>query len=246
MNTKEVVKNNRNLFSVTSLSNEAEILRPYATQYISKNKMSFIQLHPMYCNFDGYSEEVFNNFGFTPLYIEIAQRRVHEDYLKKIEIFPGVNCLIGECITLQRIEHNCTEVSHTMKDMFNAITEFHAVMGKMLAIFKHKDGSTTVAFKTPMFIRKFILSAPNLSGGEDIYHFIKTNKMKDGTQVKREVKTLLTHVNELPINDIFSKEKYTDLKNRIMLATSNITVDRICTIKFEETVPRNLGHCGLE
>jgi len=238
-----IVETQRNLFSTTSLNLNFNFLKNFATNIIDERHMSFIQLHPMFCAFDGYSEEDFKEYGFTPLYIEIPQRQVKEVYNDKKFNPYGIRGLGGRYITLQRIEHYCFMVNYTIKDMFINIIEDPF----FTALFKDgRSNSISKCFKSPLYIRKIILSAPNLQGGYDIYHWFKTNRMKDATKKKREVKTILTHVNGISISKIFNDIKHKALKDRIIQTTSGISIDRTCKMQFDNVHIDQEASCGLE
>lgn len=241
MNTriKQEILNNTSLIDTTCIVSTMENLSKYATSISQNGKsLELIQLHKGYCNFDGWSEDILKKYGFELLYAEIPQRRINEPYdhgrtYRDPEC--GLMLKTGNVYTFPDQAHDKTSCKLTLKDKFDKMLKNPAFRPILYPDPVKKNGELQygcpTGFRSPLILRKLIMMYKYEDDKFDVYHWHKTGSMKDSTNKKREVKTILTHVNCIPIGEIFSMDKHKNLMQRVAKYSARITTFGHCNVK---------------
>lgn len=248
---KQEILKNTSLIKTTCVKGNIEELSKYATSTSADGQsLELIQLHRGYCSFDGWSEDTLLKYGFELLYAEIPQRRTNEPYdhsKKYIDPVCGITLKTGNVYTFPDHAHDKSSCKCTLKDKFEQLLKDSNFRPILCPEPEKKNGEKQsgcpTGFRSPLIIRKLIMAYEYDKGNFDIYHWHKTGSMESSANKDNEVKTILTHVNCIPVKDIFTLEKHTQLMKRVSKYSARITTFGHCNIKDAEPKIRNRVRC---
>lgn len=233
---KKAVAENRHLMKISSIPSKVEAVKPFSKTKAKGSALELIQLHKMYCSLDGWDNSCLVPLGFKLLFVQIPQRSAQENHHKKVCLKKyGNTYRIGLKATLAKANLDFTLNNYTLAEYFNDSKNEPAL--RHLFHPKPKRDSKGVledvppeSFKNPLVIRKLIMACKYAKGKMDVYHWHRTCKMLDGVEVLREVKTILTHVNGIPLYNIYNLKCHEALKARVEKYAKRIATEGACVV----------------